>query len=266
MIINLGHHDYLKNLVLSELPVSENDDFIVNTIFDVVENLYNNQSMSLQEAYSQINDFYKVTFDFVSALKNFDNAMTQIPFTPAWSIDKAKLPYVYNTNLEKIIDEALHKLRDNQKFGDHLLYFQVIVTGLLGGFEGDNVVEYIEFDSYLEPYRALKPKAVAYILQTEYQGVTIKSVPDVDVEPIDVSLYPEYLTMDNPHILYKDGKAYLKIDIMNAMTAAGGFAQALEKQDLEGGVTNAAPKRKDNKSKSTEPDADETPEDATKTS
>lgn len=265
MIINLGHHNYLKNLVLSELPVSEDDDFIVNTIFDVVENLYENQNMSLQDAYLQINDFYKVTFDFVSALKNFDDAMTQIPFTPAWSVEKAKLPYVYNTNLKQIIDEALHNLRDNQKFVDQLFYYQVIVTGLLGGFESDEVVEYIDFNLYLEPYKALKPKAVAYILQTEYQGATIKSVPDVNVEPIDVSLYPEYLTMDNPHILYKDGKAYLKIDIMNAMTASGGFAQALEKQDLEGGVTSAAPKRKNNESKSTESDVDETTDDETKT-
>lgn len=45
--------------------------------------------------------------------------------------------------------------------------------------------------------------------------------------------------MDNPHIIYKDGKPYLKIDIMQAITAAGGVAQTLERQDLEGKTTNA---------------------------
>jgi hypothetical protein len=48
---------------------------------------------------------------------------------------------------------------------------------------------------------------------------------------------------------------------MNAMTAAGGFAQALERQDLEGGTTNATSKRKENnKSNSDESDDIQTPQ------
>lgn len=260
MILNLLNHHHMKKLVMSELGLSDNDNFISDKIFNLVEELYRNENMSLEEAYSKIDGNYSVVFDFFSALKNFDAAMQNIPLTPSWAADvDSHYDFPKIENLELIVDEALQKLRDNNKFIGQLFYYQVVVTGLIGGFDDDGVVNYIDFSSFLEPYKALRPKAVAYILQTEYTGGTVKSVPST-VEPIDVSIYPEYLIMDNPHIFYQDGKAYLKIDIMNAMTAAGGFAQVLERQDLEGGTTNAAPKRKkDNKHKSAESDDNEKP-------
>lgn len=52
-------------------------------------------------------------------------------------------------------------------------------------------------------------------------------------------------------------KMFLKIDLLKALTASGGLAQALEKQDLEPKITNAAKKSDKDKKKKDEEDAED---------
>jgi hypothetical protein len=57
-------------------------------------------------------------------------------------------------------------------------------------------------------------------------------------EPDDVSSIPEYDIDENYLII--DGSFYHRDKVMLAITASGGFAQALERQDLEPKITNVA--------------------------
>jgi len=256
MTVNLLGHKIMKEKTLRFLNLSNNDSFIINKIFGFVEDvLYEKKNIS--EVESLIDDDYNVVFDFFAAIYSFDSHVSNLFFDNSFEHDVSLPDIVIKNDLNELVSFAHEKIKDStNNFFASLFYYQFLSSVIVGGFTDNEVFEEIDFDLFLVPYKEVKPKAVAYVLQTEYSGFTVKSVPS-SVEPIDLSLYPEYLIMDNPHLFYKDGKAYLKIDIMNAITAAGGVAQTLEKQDLEGGTTNAARKKdkKRNASKSNDSEA-----------
>jgi hypothetical protein len=87
----------------------------------------------------------------------------------------------------------------------------------------------------------------AQMLRDEFNSRgTMKSFSNVDfsnvdfttLEADDVSAIPEYDVDDN--FISRDGKFYHRDKVLLAITAAGGFAQALERQDLEPKITNVA--------------------------
>jgi hypothetical protein len=80
-------------------------------------------------------------------------------------------------------------------------------------------------------------------LMEEYKNISLKSISDFNlsnldlsnIDFVDITNIPEY-ELDK-YIGY-DGKYYEPFELFKAITASGGFAQALEKQDLEPRVAN----------------------------
>ena len=243
MTVNLEAHYHLHRLALAVLGIAEDDDFIANRIFKEVEILLRDPNYSLDSAVSKLNDSYVGTFDFFSALEKYDTALVNSPYTPRWAAEEDIL-IVNADHLEDLATEAFTRLVKEEDFIKSLLYYQILCTSFLGGMMDELTYEDLDHMWFLSAYEALRPKAVAYILQQDYRGVTIKSVPD-NVEPIDTTNIPEYLLEDNPQIIMKNNKVYLKVDIEKAISAAGGLAQTMERQDLEGKTTNGAKKSDD---------------------
>lgn len=241
MTVNLAANEYLRNLALDVLGLSQDDDFIANDIFDQVEMLMRDPSYKLDEALSYLNDHYTESFDFFSALEKYDTQLITSDYTPRWALEEDAFDVVPAEHLDELGTEAFLRLVKEDDFIKSLFYYQILCTAFLGGMGDELIYDEIDHSEFLPPYKTLRPKAVAYILQQDYQGGTIKSVPE-GVEPIDITNIPGYLLEDNPQIIMKDNKVYLKIDVEKAITAAGGLAQTMERQDLEGKTTNGAKK------------------------
>jgi hypothetical protein len=84
-----------------------------------------------------------------------------------------------------------------------------------------------------------------YIIMEEYKKTSFKSISDFNFNNLNVSLIPTADISNTPeydldkYINYK-GKYYEPFELFKAITASGGFAQALERQDLEPRLTNVA--------------------------
>ena len=252
MTLNTDVHDFMHKKVLEELKLSPGDDFFVNQIFSLIKESFL-RGENPNKYVNEIKDTYQYDFDFVSALKDFDFYLSSLPYDFTWSLYVEPPNFIHVDDLSGVVKEAFFKLKQEQDFVRSLFYYQVICFSLVGGISDSLAIEEIDYSFYLKPFEAVKPKAIVFILQKEYVGeeFVVKSVPDF-LEPLDTSFIPEYLMSDNDQIFYVDGKPYLKIDFLRAITAAGGVAQTLEKQDLEGKVTNANDKSDNKKRKSSE--------------
>lgn len=242
MRVNLRAVDYLQDKALGALGITKEDDFIVNEMFSVIRQALGTEDYNLGPILATLeeND-YDYQFDFISALQDYDNELANSSNYPSWAFAEYPPNLVDNEKLQEISKYCFVELVRTDSFMKSLFFFQFLASAFLAGVEDE-----IRYDSYdhtavIRPYEVLRPKAVAYILTTEYTGMTIKSVPDdLELEPLNVSGLPPYLLEDNPHIIMKNDEFYLKIDIEKALTAAGGVAQTLERQDLEGTITNRA--------------------------
>lgn len=250
MVVNLVANDYLWGLALEVLRLESSDDFIANEIFKQVDLVIRDSSYTIDKALSYLDDEYYVEFDFISALQNYDTALVTSNYTPRWVLTHENPNIVNGNHMEEVGKDAFIRMTNEDSFIRCLFYYQLLCTTFLGGMGQEAIYDELDHTEFLQPYKELEPKAVAYILQQDYQGVTIKSIPDT-VEPIDVSNIPEYLLEGNSQIIMKGTKVYLKVDIEKAITAAGGVAQTLERQDLEGTSDET------NEHKSTEQDDNE---------
>lgn len=264
--VNLVANEYLQALALEVLRLDENDEFIANRIFSEVEHLIQDSSYSLDKAVSSLDDHFPVEFDFLTPLEKYDTTLVTSDYTPNWMAEPDGVDVVEADHLGDLAKDAFLRLINEDRFIESLFYYQLLCTAFLGGLGTKYMYDDLDHSAFLSPYKELKAKAIAYILQQDYQGVTIKSVPE-NVEPIDISNIPDYLLEDNPQIIMKDSKVYLKIDVEKAITAAGGLAQTMERQDLEGKTTNGAKKSDEiNQHKPTKRDDNEEDGEAEKTS
>ncbi len=255
--VNLVANKYLQALALDVLRLDKDDEFIANKIFREVENLLTDSSYSLDKALTNLDDHYPVEFDFLTPLEKYDTLLSASNYTPNWMASPDGIDVFEADHLGDLATKAFLGLVNEDRFIESLLYYQLLCTAFLGGLGTKYMYDDLDHSVFLAPYKELKAKAIAYILQQDYHGVTIKSVPK-GVEPIDISNIPDYLLEDNPQIIMKDSKVYLKIDVEKAITAAGGLAQTMERQDLEGKTTNGAKKSDEiNQHKSTERDDNE---------
>lgn len=261
MSIDLRPHEKMKSLAREVLKVP-GEDFVGYQIFDMVENVLRNKSTQVPTNLS-INDKFNLSFNFMEPLKLFEMEISQSPYDIDFDVELGPFEVIEHNNEDELLSSAYDRLKSSSDFLTSLFYYQLICSILVGGINNVFALDDLDYEEYLQPYKALFPKAVVSILQTEYDGVAIKSVPN-DLEPLDTSYIPEYLLMDNPHIIYKNGKPYLKLDIMQAITAAGGLAQTLERQDLEGKMTNVG-RLSDKKSPTTKSDDSEEDEDTKET-
>lgn len=178
---------------------------------------------------------------YIAHLKEFDMKLAISEYTPDWGISEP--------NAEALdfpperIEDAISKVKNT---GD-LFYFYVMMIVYFGGFtiyhHTHQAIPFYQED--LERYlRPLKVYVTARKMEKEYSGEDVrKAVSNAELaEPINPEDFPPYLLESNS-VVRKNGKYYLTEDIIKAMTAAGGMAQALERQDLEGGMENAARKQ-----------------------
>jgi hypothetical protein len=89
-------------------------------------------------------------------------------------------------------------------------------------------------------------------LEAEFSNKSLKSISsqyeNVDfstIKEVDVSAVPEY-ELEDGFVNYGN-RYYNRFDVLLAITAAGGLAQSLERQDLEGKVTTVGRLRKNKK-------------------
>ena len=133
--------------------------------------------------------------------------------------------------------ESFYKLLETESSGAAIQIFYILMLIYLSGThetEYEKLRKYINL-SWFEP---LRPYVQARKLQNKVQAgeriLAAKSISELIVEPLSASLIPEYLLVDNDAVLEHNGNLYAVEDVLLAITAAGGVAQALERQDLEG--------------------------------
>lgn len=102
-----------------------------------------------------------------------------------------------------------------------------------------------------EWFLPLKSFLVSQKIMNEYKNYTIKSIESMSssvdfssLAEVDLTNIPEYEIEDS--YIENEGKYYDPLDVYRAITAAGGMAQALERQDLEDKITtvNSLTKKK----------------------
>lgn len=164
-----------------------------------------------------------------SLLIEYNSVMSSGMVTPGWSLDGGVA--VYQSRLREAYAEVTES--------GNLFYAYVLVLGMLGGFSGVNLPllsEYPPDDLILlwEPYIMAKK------LEKEFteKDKEVASENTHLAKSVDEGLVPPYV--DQNSIVIKGGKLFLTFDILKAITAAGGVAQALEREDLEGGLTSGA--------------------------
>lgn len=189
-------------------------------------------------------DYFNLSINsplYIAHLKEFDTKLALSEYTPDWGM------YEPNVNvLDFPPDRVENAVRQVKQTGD-LFYFYVMMLVYFGGItiyhHTKQALPYFTQDliRYLRP---LKVYVTARKMEKEYSRADVlKAVGHADLaEPINPDDFAPYLLESNS-VVRKDGKYYLTEDIIKAMTAAGGVAQALERQDLEGGMENAASKQ-----------------------
>jgi len=236
MNINLTAVDYIKSKALDTMKLSLNDTFIGVRLFDEIYQAFQLPSYDFIPFLTELKSLnYDHSFDFINALHTYDNIVAAGSDYPNWGFETYDTVRIDVPDLEKKADWAFIHLFRSDSFGESLFLFQFLASAFLGGIENDETYQYLDHSPIISAYEAFSPKAVAYILEKEYNGVAIKGIPaNIMVNPIDTTHIPAYLLEGNSNIITKQDKVYLKIDIARAISAAGGFAQALERQDLEG--------------------------------
>jgi len=246
MNINLRAVDYIKRQAAEAMRLDIQDDFIGLRIFEEVKRAFGEADYDFAPFIEELEQLqYDYSFDFMSALQRYDNIIANNGDYPSWGFDTYDAVKIDVPDLEKKADWAFIALFRSDSFAASLFLFQFLASAFLGGIDNDDTYQYLDHTPVIEAYEAFAPKAVAYILGKEYNEDTIKSIPmDIEkmVSPLDITGIPTYLLEGNPNIVMKKGRVYLKVDIAKAIAAAGGFAQALERQDLEGKLTNKAGK------------------------
>lgn len=143
--------------------------------------------------------------------------------------------------LEKTGDYFWFLVAFIQKFGSPSQYEASDVRKICE--ELDSLGHNIEFSmKWFEPLRVW---ISTRRLHDEFSGKTMKSLnidfSNVDfslLEPDDITAIPEYDLEDE--YLSDNGNFYHKDKVLLAITASGGLAQALERQDLEPKITNVS--------------------------
>lgn len=102
-----------------------------------------------------------------------------------------------------------------------------------------------------EWFLPFKSFLVSQKIMNEYKNYTIKSIESMSssvnfssLAEVDLTNIPEYEIEDS--YIENEGKYYDPLDVYRAITASGGMAQALERQDLEDKITtvNSLTKKK----------------------
>jgi hypothetical protein len=174
---------------------------------------------------------------YLSYLKEFDTLLSDSIYPPDWDY------YEPHSNLLPFDEERVGRAFDLLKEEGDLFHLFVLVCVFVGGCEDTALVP--TFSEYLKGIlKDIKSYITAKKMEREFsQADVLKAVSYTHLaEPVDVSAMPPYL-LNSSGVVTHGGKYYLTDDIIKALTASGGVAQALERQDLEGGITNAAEKR-----------------------
>jgi hypothetical protein len=188
-------------------------------------------------------DFYAQYYD------EFDKIMFLMGFSETEWVDgecPAKHLY-YETPWEEggLTYDALHATNDFwwflvvmiQRFGSSSTERSFDVMNRLLSHE--NVTSLIK--KWMSPLSVLTTRLD---LMREYESKNVKNFAKEDfssvdlsnLKSIDITNIPEY---DLDEYVHWEGNYYKPMDVWLAITASGGFAQALEKQDLEPKVTNS---------------------------
>jgi len=186
---------------------------------------------------------------YLLSLKEFDALLIASDYTPTWQY------YEEEEGILHFDPELVNKTFDALKLTGELFYFYVMVVIYIGGSLDEGISEYFA-ETLKDILTDLKVFVTARKMEKEFSSQDVKKAANYThlVEPVDISGYPTFLTENKSSIIRRSGKYYLTVDIIKALTAAGGVAQALERQDLEGGVTNAANKQSPTRSFNGDPD------------
>lgn len=189
-------------------------------------------------------DYFNLSINsplFIAHLKEFDNKLSISEYTPDWGL--------YEPHAQ-VLDFSPEKVENAVRVVKHegdLFYFYVMMLVYFGGFtihhHTHQAIPFYEEDlkRYLRP---LKVYVTARKMEREFSNEDVhKAISNAElVEPINPEEYSPYL-LESSGVIRKGSNYYLTEDVLKALTASGGVAQALERQDLEGGMENAARKQ-----------------------
>jgi hypothetical protein len=178
---------------------------------------------------------------YVTLLKYLDSALNGEDHEPTWNIYD-DTPWTVAISLDKV-EETVSLLK---KTGD-FFYMHAMMMILFGG-----ITEKYLFKAALENniellkdiYLGFKVHVTAKKMMKEFSERDVLKASSFThlAQAVNPQEIPPYV-FDSNAVIEQGGNYYLTYDIIKALTAAGGVAQALERQDLEGGVTNAASKQ-----------------------
>jgi len=179
---------------------------------------------------------------FIANLKEFDMKLGVSEYTPDWGLHEP------HANVLDFPPDRVEETISNLKKTGDLFYFYVMMLVYFGGI---TIYHHMHqsipfFEEDLERYfRPIKVYVTAKKMEKEFSEMDVHKAYNYTslVEPIDDSEFSPYLLEDTTAVIHKEGKYYLTEDVLKALTATGGVAQALERQDLEGGMENAASKQ-----------------------
>jgi hypothetical protein len=234
---------------------------------------FNDFSNALEKAmydynYGDVKDYYydmgiKKSDKYIIHLDNFNDFMWDLGYGVSesyWDIDKnAGKVYYGGLPCENAYYEEL------KRTGDYWWFLVCVMQKFSSPADEDDTPEmYDVYESIREHYSKfpngfsfewffpLKGYLEAKKLENEFSKTSLKSLGEyyenVDFSSIteaDISAIPEYEIEDS--FVNYGNKYYNKMDVFLAITASGGLAQSLERQDLEGKVTTVGRLRKNKK-------------------
>lgn len=177
----------------------------------------------------------------ITFLKHLDNFLLGKEYEPDWNLyDNSRSSFQFDAVK---VEEAVSRLKETGDF----FYLHVLLLVFFGGITEQyhaNLAIKESGELLSEMYMKYKSFIVAKKFTKEFSSQEVmKAASNYHLaSPIDPEIIPPY-SIGSSSVVKIGGNYYLTDDILKAITAAGGMAQALERQDLEGGMENAASKQ-----------------------
>lgn len=232
-----------------------------NTVFNYLEDFFENlENAVYYYEYDNVDDYYmdlglKKSSEYIARYDKFSDFMFKIGLGESSAyLENDKGQYsVYYGGLP-CEGDFYDKLKETGDYWWFLVCFLQKLGSPASQWETrevddiiDRIVELSKMDKSkfsLEWFLPLKSYITSKSIEDEYKNQSIdsiyKSSSDFNFDEIpeaDLTDVPEFEIEDS--YIEKNGKYYDPLDVYRAITASGGLAQALERQDLEDKVTTA---------------------------